>query len=156
MSQQQTLLQLKQYVEQHILGQPVLVDRLLIALLASTPVLASWTFDAPISVTPEANDRIFHHLESAGRRNIAVSGRTVAVTWEDDRDSNPSIYLARQSEGGKAFDREDRISGQGEAYEPGIIALANSSFESQVAFVGDEIGPDGAIPSRRLLFSSSF
>ena len=101
---------------------------LFVTMLVNVPVLASWTFDAPVAVTPAATEGIFHHLESSGRRNIAVSGGTVAVAWEDDRDGDPRIYLARKPLKAKTFDHETLISGKGEAYEPGVIALANATF----------------------------
>ena len=52
---------------------------LLTYLLWSLPANANdWTFEQPIEVTEVYGKGIFHHLESAGRRNIAVAGKTVA------------------------------------------------------------------------------
>ncbi|MCW8986226.1 MAG: hypothetical protein OQK75_01015, partial [Gammaproteobacteria bacterium] len=87
-----------------------------------------WEFAEPIAVTSANGDNIFHHLESAGRRNIAVSADTVAVAWEDNRDGTPRIYLARKARNSQAFLSEVKISGQGEAYEPSLVSLSNNRF----------------------------
>ena len=95
----------------------------------SLPIQAqSWEFEKPIAVTATSGTGIFHHLESSGRRNVAVSGKTVAVAWEDDRDGTPRIYLARKEHKASKFSAEIKISGQGEAYEPSLVALAHDRF----------------------------
>jgi hypothetical protein len=100
-------------------------------LLAFTSLHAQadpWEFAEPITVTTTHGEKIFHHLESAGRRNIAVSANTLAIAWEDDRDGTPRIYLARKSLNSPRFSNEIKISGAGEAYEPSLIALNNNRF----------------------------
>jgi hypothetical protein len=87
-----------------------------------------WEFGEPIAVTATSGDGIFHHLESSGRRNIAVSAGTVAVAWEDDRDGAPRIYLARKDSKAQRFSAEIKISGKGEAYEPSLVALDHNRF----------------------------
>lgn len=87
-----------------------------------------WEFDEPIAVTTSHNEKTFHHLESSGRHNIAVSADTVAVAWEDDRDGTPRIYLARKPLKANAFSAEVKVSGNGEAYEPSLLALENNRF----------------------------
>jgi hypothetical protein len=87
-----------------------------------------WEFAKPIAVTSIHGEKIFHHLESAGRRNIAISDNTVAVAWEDDRDGTPRIYLARKGHDNQEFSQEVKISGKGEAYEPSLVALDNNRF----------------------------
>lgn len=87
-----------------------------------------WTFDEPLTITTSSNEKVFHHLESSGRRNIAVSADTIAVSWEDDRDGTPRIYLARKNSNAKTFSTEIKISGDGEAYEPSLLALDNNRF----------------------------
>ncbi len=97
--------------------------------LVSTALQAQpWQFASPIPVTEAAKEGVFHHLESAGRRNIAVSGHTVAVAWEDDRDGIPRIYLSRKLVDATAFDHGILISDKGEAYEPGLISLGDGYF----------------------------
>ncbi|MGD2116848.1 MAG: hypothetical protein PVG66_00680 [Chromatiales bacterium] len=87
-----------------------------------------WEFDAPIAVTGVAGPKLFHHLESAGRRNIAVSGERVAVAWEDERDGTPRVYLAHKPIAADQFVNEVQISGPGEAFEPSISALDDGRF----------------------------
>ena len=87
----------------------------------------SWQFDEPLLVSPRS-ENVFHHLESAGRRNIAVSDEQVAIIWEDDRDGTPRVYLARKALSDTAFAAPVRISGDGEAYEPGLVALGEGRF----------------------------
>jgi hypothetical protein len=79
-------------------------------------------------VTSTRGEKIFHHLESSGRHNIAISADTVAVAWEDDRDGVPRAYLARKGLNDPGFSSEVRISGPGEAYEPSLLALGNNRF----------------------------
>jgi len=87
-----------------------------------------WEFGEPLEVTPRSGEGIFHHLESAGRRNIAVSGDTVAVAWEDNRDGTPRIYLARKDRSANGFLTDVKISGNGEAFEPSLVALEHNRF----------------------------
>jgi hypothetical protein len=87
-----------------------------------------WEFGEPIDVTSTNKDKVFHHLESSGRHNIAISGDTIAVAWEDDRDGTPRIYLARKGRNSQGFSSDVKISGQGEAYEPSLVALNNNRF----------------------------
>jgi hypothetical protein len=87
-----------------------------------------WEFGQPVEVTSIHGKKIFHHLESSGRRNIAISADTVAIAWEDDRDGTPRVYLARKGRDKKEFSKEVKISGKGEAYEPSLVALTNNRF----------------------------
>ena len=87
-----------------------------------------WEFSAPILVTDTQGPGIFHHLESSGRHNIAVSAGTVAVAWEDNHDGMPRIYLARKAASANAFTPALQISGSGEAFEPSLLALDNERF----------------------------
>ncbi|MCW9015140.1 MAG: hypothetical protein OQL06_15340 [Gammaproteobacteria bacterium] len=87
-----------------------------------------WEFDKPIVVTSTNSENIFHHLESAGRHNIAISADTVAVAWEDNRDGTPRIYLARKGRNSQNFSNAVKISGRGEAFEPSLVALGNHRF----------------------------
>ena len=89
---------------------------------------AEWVFSAPIQVTADSDHKVFHHLESAGRRNIAISGETVAITWEDDRDGTPRVYMALKNNAAPDFTADIKISGSGEAYEPSVIGLADEQF----------------------------
>ncbi len=102
---------------------------LLAAYGLATPTVAQpWEFDPPVAVTEVQGEGIFHHLESSGRRNIAVAGDTVAISWEDNRNETPAIYLARKSLGDGAFSPAVRISGKDDAYEPSLTALGEDRF----------------------------
>jgi len=96
--------------------------------LATPAVAQPWEFDQPLAVTGVQGEGIFHHLESAGRRNIAVAGDTVAISWEDNRHETPAIFLAHKPRQSDAFSPALRISGEGEAYEPSLTALGGDRF----------------------------
>ena len=100
-----------------------------ILLFASAQLLAqSWDFSKPLNVSAAAKKGVFHHLESSGRQNIAVSGNNVAIVWEDDSDGTPRIYLARKVLDSDSFGSKVRISAEGESYEPSIITLGDGLF----------------------------
>jgi hypothetical protein len=88
----------------------------LLAVLAC-PVHAAWVWDAPLTVNSVQGAAIFPHQESAGRRGIAVSGDTVGVVWEDNRDGSPQCFMATKSAAAAGFQPEIRLS-QSECYEP--------------------------------------
>jgi len=106
--------------------------RRLAMLLALAPALlqaAPWQFDTPLAVTAAVGPGIFHHLESAGRRNIAVSGGRVAIAWEDARDGTPRIHLASKAlDGGGFVEVPVILSGTGEAYEPSLAGLGDGRY----------------------------
>jgi len=101
---------------------------LLLGWCSSTAWAQEWQFAEPVDVTAVHGPGIFHHLESSGRHNIAVSGDHVAVAWEDNRDGTPRIYLAYKKPKVATFQDDSRISGSGEAYEPSIVAINNDRF----------------------------
>jgi len=104
----------------------VLLTPLLLAW--SLPLFAQpWQFSRPVDVTSGNLPGVFHHLNSSGRHNIAVSGNTVAIAWEDNRNGTPSVYVARKDRDATAF-TEIKVSGNGEAYEPSLVALPNDRF----------------------------
>ncbi len=107
--------------------------RLLYALCLSclplpSATAAPWSFSQAIPVTPPAQGKVFHHLDSAGRRNIASGNQGVAVAWEDDRDGTPRVYVAYKGFSDDRFADPVRVSGAGEAYEPSLIALSSGRF----------------------------
>lgn len=104
------------------------VGGLLLAAASLSVQAQPWELGQPVEVTATGGAGIFHHLESSGRRNIAVSEDTVAVAWEDNRDGTPRIYLARKDRKARGFSAEVKISGNGEAYEPSVVALDNNRF----------------------------
>jgi hypothetical protein len=104
------------------------IGGLLFAAIAPAVLAQSWEFGEPLEVTKVGAEGVFHHLESSGRRNIAVSTDTVAVAWEDNRDGTPRIYLARKPRTAEGFLSEIKISGNGEAFEPSLVALDHNRF----------------------------
>ena len=90
-------------------------------------IAQNWEFSPATPVT-QNNSKTFHHLESAGRRNIVVSSDIVGITWEDDRSGTASIYLALKNKQQNSFITELKISADKDAYEPSIIALSNKRF----------------------------
>jgi len=100
----------------------------IVLLLLSEAHAASWQFDTPIAVTPVTGPKVFHHLESSGRRNIAVSGQRVAVAWEDGHDAVSRIYLAYKELTAPAFGPGIMLSGSGDAFEPSIVGLGGGLF----------------------------
>ncbi|HKJ76820.1 MAG TPA: hypothetical protein VKA64_06410, partial [Gammaproteobacteria bacterium] len=104
---------------------------MILALLAglSTALQAQgWRFAPPAVVTDPGGDRVFPHLEAAGRRSIAVDGDQVAVVWEDNRSGTPLAYIAFRNGDGDTFEARRRISGEGPAYGPVITALGGGRF----------------------------
>jgi len=99
---------------------------LLLAVLA-WPAQAAWTWGAPLTVNTVQGAAIFPHLESANRQGVAVSGDTVGVVWEDNRDGSPQCYLATKPAAAKNFQPEVQLS-KGECYEPVVMALGAGRF----------------------------
>ncbi|MCG8087976.1 MAG: hypothetical protein JAZ13_19955 [Candidatus Thiodiazotropha taylori] len=99
-----------------------------ILLFANHLSAQPWTVSPPIDVSEPAKQGVFHHLESSGRQNIAVSDGIVGIVWEDDSDGTPRIYFASKPLDGSSFSLKLKISGQGEAYEPSIVTLGDGRF----------------------------
>jgi len=98
---------------------------LLLAVLAY-PAHAAWTWTDPLTVNSVRGAAIFLHLESANRHNIAVSGDTVGVVWEDNRSGSPQCYLSIKP-AAAAFQPEIQLS-QTDCYEPVVVALDSGRF----------------------------
>ena len=99
---------------------------LLLAVLA-WPAQAAWEWSAPLTVNSVRGATIFPHLESANRRGVAVSGGTVGVVWEDNRDGTSQCYLALKPATAANFQPEIRLS-QADCYEPVVVALGAGRF----------------------------
>ena len=106
-----------------------------LGLLAVSPASAApWSFGEKITVAQTSKATSFHHVESSGRKNIAVSGDTVGVIWEDNRGGVPQVYVAFKSIQSSAFESEWRVSDALPrahtlaAYEPVIVALGAGRF----------------------------
>jgi hypothetical protein len=103
---------------------------------------APWTFGEPVTVSPP-RDGVFHHLESAGRRSLAVSGGVAAVVWEDNGTGAPQAYVALKGSEAAAFGAGQRLSTGAEAYEPAVAPLADGAFLAAWE-------QDGAVWARRV------
>ncbi len=99
------------------------------ALLCCANVQAApWEFEPPIAVSGDAAQGVFVHIESAGRKSIAVSAGWVAVTWEDNRDGVPRCYVALKAPGQPKFSDALQVSAQQEAAEPAVVGLDGGRF----------------------------
>lgn len=126
---------------------------LTLALASGLVAAAPWTFDAPITVA-EVAPGVFHQLSASGRRSLAVAGGRVALVWEDEQDGTPRVYLAVKDAAAEAFDAPRRLSGEGEAFEPAIIALTEGRFlvawEEDGQIMARVLGAERAGPPLRL------
>lgn len=99
---------------------------LLLAMLA-WPAHAAWEWSVPLTVNSVQGAAIFPHIESANRQGVAVSGDTVGVVWEDNRNGRPQCYLALKPAAAAQFQPEIQLS-QNECYEPVVLALGGGRF----------------------------
>ena len=100
---------------------------LLTLLLPCSAISQPWTFSAPVVISASKTN-VYHHLESAGRRNVAATSHSTAIVWEDDRTGVPSIYLALKEKSEEQFLTQVKISNQGDSYEPSITALNHHDY----------------------------
>ena len=98
----------------------------LLVLLTGT-AQAAWHWDEALTVNSVRGARIYPHMESANRRNVAVSGTTVGVVWEDNRSGGTQCYLATKPATAAGFQPETQLS-ESECYEPVVIALDGGRF----------------------------
>ena len=98
--------------------------------LALLPAQAfeSWVFTDRVAVSGPPVASIYHHLDGAGRKHLAVSGESVGVAWEDNRSGTPQIYTTLKSPGRQIFPEPLQASSGSEAYEPAIAALGDNRF----------------------------
>lgn len=87
-----------------------------------------WSFSDRIAVTAVPASSVFHHLDGAGRKHIAVSSHSVAVVWEDNRSRDPQIYVALKQKRQDRFSAALLVSGGEQAYEPSITNLPGNRF----------------------------
>ncbi len=99
-----------------------------LALVYSASVAAPWVFDPPILVSSDPAEHAFFHLESAGRKSIALSDGWLALAWEDNRDGVSRCYVALKAPGKNSFASAIRVSGEHEAFEPTIVGLGQGRF----------------------------
>lgn len=110
------------------------------------PAQAAWEWSEALTVNSVQGVKVFPHLESANRQGVAVSGDSVGVVWEDNRNGSPQCYLAIKPAMAKKFRPEIRLS-QAECYEPVVAALGAGRFVAaweEAGRVHAQIVPGGA------------
>ena len=100
----------------------------LVFVVTLTPAAERWVFEPRSGVSGAPVDGVFHHLDGSGRKHIAVAESLVAVTWEDNRDQAPQVYVALKSPEQSTFATALRASAGREAYEPAITAIDGKRF----------------------------
>ena len=87
-----------------------------------------WQFTTKTALSEPPRSGVFHHLDGAGRKHIAVTGQTVAVTWEDNSTGDPQVYVALKPADDNVFTAPIQVSNGSEAYEPAITPVAAETF----------------------------
>ncbi|MEW6647075.1 MAG: hypothetical protein AB1450_07740 [Pseudomonadota bacterium] len=100
----------------------------LLGLALTLPAQAEWVFADFEAASGEPRVKLFPHLESAGRGNLAASGDRLAVVWEDNRDGSPQVYAALRRLDRPGFAAPLRLSTGREAYEPVVVGLGGDRF----------------------------
>jgi hypothetical protein len=88
----------------------------------------SWNFGGKIAVSGNVEAGVFQHLDSPGRKNIAIAGDTVAVVWEDNRSGATQTYIAFKGQDAGGFSDAQRLSTGKSAFTPAILALGQDRF----------------------------
>ena len=123
------------------------------------PVRIAGNFLNAWRVPANAGEGVFHHLDGAGRKHIAVSGDAVAITWEDNSNGVPQVYVAMLETEADGFETAVQVSRGKEAYEPAITALDQGRFlvvweqDAEVHAVAIEI--DGLVSRGKLSAKTS-
>lgn len=94
-----------------------------VALVFASGAAAQWRCESAINIAQSTDAKVFYHLESAGRRNVAIDAETVAVTWEDNSNGTPTAWIAL-SRGGAFDGGAIRLSATA-AYEPTVVATVD-------------------------------
>lgn len=89
---------------------------------------ASFEFGATIAVTGASREAVYHQLDGPARQHVAVSGRSVGVVWEDNRDGSAQAYVAIRRIEEEAFREAARVSTGRAASEPVIASLGKGRF----------------------------
>jgi hypothetical protein len=87
---------------------------------------ADWQFSSPVDVL-EAKPGVFPHLESSNRRGLAVSGASIAITWEDNRSGTSQCYVRFNTAAENGFGKEMTLSAK-DCVEPVVVAIGDSQF----------------------------
>lgn len=87
-----------------------------------------WVFEGKTGIGAAPIDGVYHHLDGAGRKHIAIAGNRVAVTWEDNHSGAPQVYVAVKSLQLSGFAAPLLASSGREAYEPAIAITKDNRF----------------------------
>lgn len=130
---------------------------LIATTLAGVGISASaspgWQFSERIAVVDRQAEKVYHHLDAAGRRSIAVSGQRIAVVWEDNSSGKPTAYLAIKPAHDATFLAPVVVSTGAPAYAPSVASLAGGDFivgweEGEVAWARVVTGTGLGAPAR--------
>jgi hypothetical protein len=138
----------------------ILLAAIALWLTTSQPQASDrWVFETRTAVSGEPANGVYHHLDGAGRKHIALSGQTVAAIWEDNRSRSPQVYAATKTGNEKLFSAAMLVSGGGEAYEPSIASLPENRFvlawEQDAAIHARLLGTNGLAPALKLSSASA-
>lgn len=103
----------------------IILSGIVLALNASAE---PWQFGEKLSVTENAGERVFHHLDSTGRNNIAFSGDTLAVVWEDNHAGTSQVYIAFKGMNENSFSKAKKLSNSKTAFSPVVISAGEGQF----------------------------
>ncbi len=137
---------------------PPRVAVLLLSTVPAATAAASWEFAPPIEVSA-ARAGVFHHLESSGRKNLAVSDSVVGLVWEDNHHGNAQVYAAFRNLDQDRFTAPVQLSTGRVAYEPVIAGIQGGKFvvawEQDGAVWARVAGPGGVGPAAPLAMPDS-
>jgi len=100
----------------------------LAAFFPLAALAAPWEFSPPVDLTTVSTKGVFHHVESAGRKSIAVAEGGVAVVWEDNHDGVSRCYLALKPAKASRFSAPMRVSRTHESFEPSVAAMGKGRY----------------------------
>ena len=106
----------------------IVLGLLLLGLAAGVRSADLWQFENRLAIGELPTEGVFHHLDGAGRKHLAVSETHVAAVWEDNHSGKPQVYVAYRSENQPEFSSPALVSTGNEAYEPTITSLGEGRF----------------------------
>jgi len=102
---------------------------ILLLILPAQILPQSFDFSEAIPVVESRKKNVFFHLDSSGRKNIAVSRKYTAAVWEDNSSGTSQVYAAFKENDKKQFYKPVQLS-TNESFEPVIAAFGEDSFLS--------------------------
>ncbi len=124
------------------------LSAILLGLATSqAPASERWVFQQRVAVTAAPASGVYHHLDGAGRKHIALSARSVGAIWEDNRSQEPQIYVALKPHRQDRFSTALQVSSGKQAYEPSIAGMPDNRFvlawEQDAAIHARVLGANG-------------